>query len=377
MISFWERDALLDYDYIVVGGGIIGLSTAIELRTMFPTASVLVLERGLFSTGASTKNAGFACYGSLTEVLSDVARNNADATLAVMERRLRGLQLLRQRLGDDAIGYEERGGYELIFDDTTCLQHIDEVNELLAPVFGSQYFSLRNDLIPAFGFSEQRVQALVCAPMEGQIHTGKMMKALAAYAVHRGVEIKTGADVLSVEQANDGVRIEVRHPLAAEQTVTFRAQNAAVCANAWVSHLLPDVIVRPGRGQVLLTEPLPGLPFRGVFHFDEGFYYFRNVGERVLFGGGRNLAFGEEETHALATSSRIQDALETLLREVILPGRPFAVEMRWAGVMGFSETKLPIVQKVAENIVVGFGCNGMGVALGSSVGKETAEVLGG
>jgi glycine/D-amino acid oxidase-like deaminating enzyme len=374
MISFWERDALLDYDYIVIGGGIIGLSTAIELRTRFSSASVLVLERGLFPTGASTRNAGFACYGSLTEILSDIRRNDADATLAVMERRLRGLQLLRQRLGDAAIGYEEYGGYELIFDDTTRLEHIDEINTLLAPVFGPRYFGLRNDLIPAFGFDEQRVQTLVYAPMEGQIHTGKMMKALAAYAVQHGVEIKTGAEVLSIEQTNNGVQVEVRNP-AAEKSVMFRAQNAAVCTNAWVSRLLPGIVVRPGRGQVLLTEPVPDLPFRGVFHFDEGFYYFRNVGDRVLFGGGRNLAFAEEETHELSTSNRIQEALETLLQEVILPGRPFTVEMRWAGVMGFSDTKLPVVQKVADNIVVGFGCNGMGVALGSSVGREAAEVL--
>lgn len=375
MLSFWERDALLDYDYIIIGGGIIGLTTAIELRTALPAARVLVLERGLFSTGASTKNAGFACYGSLTEVLSDLQRNDADATLAVMERRLRGLQLLRRRLGDEAMGYEEHGGYELIFDDTACLERMDDVNKLLAPVFGPEYFTLRNDLIAGFGLNGQRVQALVCAPMEGQIHTGKMMRALAACALEHGVEIKTGAEVLAVEPAGDGVRVEVRYPVAEGKSVGFRAQRVAVCANAWVSRLLPDVVVRPGRGQVLLTTPLPDLPFRGVFHFDEGFYYFRNVGDRVLFGGGRNLAFDEEETHELTTSSRIQETLETLLREVILPGRPFGVDMRWAGVMGFSETKLPVVQKVTENIVVGFGCNGMGVALGSSVGKEAAALV--
>ena len=138
---------------------------------------------------------------------------------------------------------------------------------------------------------------------------------------------------------------------------------------------MPEVCVKPGRGQVLITQPVPDLKFRGVFHFDEGFYYFRNVGSRVLFGGGRNLAFGEEETHEFAVTERIQGELERLLGDVILPGMQYEVDMRWAGIMGFSDTRLPVVQRISPHLAVGFGCNGMGVALGSLVGQETAAVL--
>ncbi len=373
MISFWERESLVQYDTIVVGGGIIGLSTALSLRELHPSRSVLLLERGLLPTGASTKNAGFACYGSLTEVVSDLKRNSADDVLAVMEKRLRGLQLLRRRLGDEAMGYEEYGGYELIFDgEPAYIDRIGEVNSLLAPVFGPDYFSVRNDLVSQFGFSAGAVKALVAAPMEGQIHTGRTMRSLARLAAERGVEIRTGAEVMSIEETGSGVRVGVR---ASGSESTFTAGRVAVCTNSWVSALLPDICVKPGRGQVLVTQPIPGLKFKGVFHFDEGFYYFRNVGERVLFGGGRNLAFGEEETHAFAVTDRIQGELERLLREVILPGTPYEVDMRWAGIMGFSDTKLPVVRKISEHIAVGFGCNGMGVALGSLVGQETAAVV--
>ena len=86
-LSFWERDSFLHYDFIVVGGGIIGLSTAISLRTSAPNASILLLERGIFPSGASTKNAGFACFGSLTEILSDCQRIGEDATLDIIEKR--------------------------------------------------------------------------------------------------------------------------------------------------------------------------------------------------------------------------------------------------------------------------------------------------
>ena len=70
--SFWEHDAMLHADFIVIGGGIIGLQTAIELREREPTASVVLLERGLLPSGASSRNAGFACFGSLTEILGDI-----------------------------------------------------------------------------------------------------------------------------------------------------------------------------------------------------------------------------------------------------------------------------------------------------------------
>ena len=113
--SFWEQDAMLDADLVVVGGGIIGLQTALEWRAARPRDRIVVLERGLLPAGASTRNAGFACFGSLTEILHDIDAMGADAAVALVERRWRGLHRLRERLGEEAMGYEGFGGYELLF----------------------------------------------------------------------------------------------------------------------------------------------------------------------------------------------------------------------------------------------------------------------
>ena len=61
MFSYWEQQSFTSYDYVIIGSGIVGLSTAIELKEKFPGATVLILERGLLPTGASSRNAGFAC----------------------------------------------------------------------------------------------------------------------------------------------------------------------------------------------------------------------------------------------------------------------------------------------------------------------------
>ena len=72
MISLWEKRSLISYDIIIIGAGITGLSTAASLKEKNPKLNILVLERGLLPTGASTKNAGFACFGSLTELRNDL-----------------------------------------------------------------------------------------------------------------------------------------------------------------------------------------------------------------------------------------------------------------------------------------------------------------
>ena len=72
-LSYWElKSWLTNVDYTIVGSGIVGLNTALNLKKRFPKANILVLERGVLPQGASTKNAGFACFGSLSEILDDL-----------------------------------------------------------------------------------------------------------------------------------------------------------------------------------------------------------------------------------------------------------------------------------------------------------------
>jgi hypothetical protein len=55
------------------------------------------------------------------------------------------------------------------------------------------------------------------------------------------------------------------------------------------------------------TEPIDNLDVRGTFHLDCGYYYFRNIGDRILLGGGRNLDFETETTTEFAQTEIIQN----------------------------------------------------------------------
>jgi glycine/D-amino acid oxidase-like deaminating enzyme len=52
----------------------------------------------------------------------------------------------------------------------------------------------------------------------------------------------------------------------------------------------------PGRGQIVVTKPIQSLDYQGTFHFNDGYYYFRTIGKRILFGGGRNEDIEGENT---------------------------------------------------------------------------------
>lgn len=371
--SFWEQDAMLDADFVVIGGGIIGLQTAIELRERAPAASVVVLERGLLPSGASSRNAGFACFGSLTEILADIEELGESTALGIVERRWRGLNRLRHRLDDAALGFECYGGSELLREqDLPALESLDSLNAKLQPLFGQTIFSLDEQGLRTSGFAG-RIKALVRCPLEAQIHSGRAMRSLAKLAAQKGVEIHTGAEVVGLEQGDGFVSIAV----AGVRGLHFRAARVALCTSGFTAGLLPECGIVPGRGQVVVTSPISNLPWRGTYHMEQGFYYFRNVGERVLLGGARNVAFEAETTNQMALSAPIQHALETLLKDTVLPGREFAIEHRWAGIMGFTERGLPEVRMAGERVALGFGCNGMGVALSADIAAETAALLTG
>ena len=116
-LSYWEiKNWLTDIDYTIVGSGIVGLNCALQLKQRFPNAKILILEKGILPQGASTKNAGFVCFGSLSEIIDDLNHHSEIEVLDLIKNRIEGLQLLRETLGDDAISYRNLGGYELFLD---------------------------------------------------------------------------------------------------------------------------------------------------------------------------------------------------------------------------------------------------------------------
>lgn len=367
-LSYWEYDSwLANTDFTIVGSGIVGLSCALHLRNRFPKARILILEKGILPQGASTKNAGFACFGSLSEILSDLNQHSTDEVVELVAQRWEGIRQLRGLLGDSRIGYRNYGGHEIFQDGQEavydrCLSRIGEINILLKPVFGQAPFRAQSNV---FGFKGVKDQYITHG-LEGQIDTGKMMMALWQRAVSKGIRILNGLEVLRFESDVQGVHLFT-------DEFECHTANLLIATNGFASRFVGDE-VQPARAQVLITEPVAGLKLRGTFHLDEGYYYFRNIGNRVLLGGGRNLDFKGETTIEPGLTPRIQEHLENLLREVILPGMPVEIASRWSGVMGVGSAKKPIIRQLTDRVYCGVRLGGMGIAIGSLVGRELADL---
>lgn len=367
--SYWElKNWLSGIDYTIVGSGIVGLHCALNLRERFPESKILILEKGLLPQGASTKNAGFACFGSLSEIIDDLKTHSEEEVIQLVQKRWDGLHLLRKRLGDATIDYKPFGGYELFLkeDEHTyaeCLHKMPFINDLLKPLFKNDVFSRELD---RFGFSST-TDYLFFNPYEGQIDTGNMMQALLKEAVKDTILILNQAHVHSFSDNESHVEVNVND-------FSFKTKKLLFATNGFAGELTNHA-VKPARAQVLITKPIQNLDIKGTFHLDKGYYYFRNVDNRILLGGGRNLDFEGETTTCLEQTKIIQDKLEDLLKNVILPNTPFEIEHRWSGIMGVGSSKKPIVEQRSTNTYCGVRMGGMGVAIGSIIGKELADLI--
>lgn len=278
---------------------------------------------------------------------------------------------LRSILGDDKIDFKQLGGFELFKPDdkilsTDCVVKIEHYNKLIKPIIGPEAFKVNNSKIKAFGF--EGVESIIENHYEAQIDTGKMMFALIQYAQQLGISIFNSCEVQEIST-------DENRPFVRTRQGNFSSDKVIVTTNAFVNTLIPDLDVIPGRGQVLVTKPIKNLKIEGTFHYDKGYYYFRNINDRILLGGGRNLDFKTEETTELGLTSKIQDALHNLLKEVILPSTDFEIDYKWSGIMAFGKNLSPIITETISNVFCAVRCNGMGVAMGSQTGAEVAELV--
>lgn len=371
-LSYWEKTVFYTSDVIIVGSGIIGLNAAITIKKQHPNLGLTILERGFLPSGASTKNAGFACFGSISELIEQEKICGTNDLHALISKRWKGIKKLRSIIGDTKLELQTNGGFELFKPEEfylkdECVSKIGHFNTLVEDITGIQnVFTEANEKINSFGLNE--VDYLIENKLEAQLNPGKMIKALTEIAISLGVTILNNCTVNYFEEKSD-------HILVTTSQGNFKTGKLLFCTNAFTSQLLPQLELKPGRGQVIITKPIENLKIKGTFHYDKGYYYFRNVGNRVLLGGGRNLDFFTEETHQFGETPLVQNSLLHLLKKVILPKTVFEIEQKWSGIMAFGPELSPIIEEISPNVFCAVRCNGMGIAIGSQTGEEAGEMV--
>lgn len=359
MISYWEKTAYLhEKDLIIIGAGIVGLQAGITFKKQFPDADVLIIERGIMPGGASTKNAGFACFGSVTELMDDLSKHGEEATFSLVKDRYAGLLELRKTLGDKTIDFEMCGGFE-IFNNSdsfkSACDSVDYLNAALKRITGeNEVYSIgtTNDL-PSIKNS-----------LEGYLHSGKMVRALTQMAQKLGVSIWNNTEVTGLSA----------HSVTIENEITIPAKAVLAATNAYTFELLAESEIVPARGYIFVTNPISH-NWKGTFHYDEGFIYFRDLGERMLIGGARNADFHAEQTTKLEINETIKHQLIAFTRHTLQLKESWHIEQEWTGIMGFGKSKRPLIAKMHNGVFAAAGLAGMGVALGMQTGRQAVQLI--
>lgn len=372
-VSLWEKEVFPhSFDVVIVGSGIVGLNAAISLAEEAPALKVAVVDQWYYPLGASTRNAGFATFGSLSELVSDIAERGWDACLELVRQRWEGLRMLKKRVEPAEMEFHVHGGHEIFRNEDMQLWElaapmVDELNVHLREIVGEHgQFSVSE----SHGFKAHRaIKRIVSCPAEGYLHPGKLMKHL----LQKAIDLKI--TLVRPFQVKDW-RVEDTHiHVSSEQGMSLKCVHLVFATNGFTSRLLPELDVLPARNQVILTGKIPGLQWRGCFHSHAGFFYFRDYRGRILLGGARNHDPAGEETDAFGFTGPIQGALRQYLHEVVLPGANVKIERSWSGIMGVGKEKKPIVRNLGNRIYCAVRLGGMGVAIGSQVGADAADLV--
>ncbi|NVK28183.1 MAG: FAD-binding oxidoreductase, partial [Flavobacteriia bacterium] len=360
MLSYWEKSTVASHcDIMIIGGGLTGLLSAFHASGKFPKKRIRIIERGPFPFGASTRNAGFACFGSPSELVEDIEKDGEDMTLQRVEQRFRGLQFYLQNFNPDSFDFTKTGGWEIFRDSESEVfdnlkDKLPYLNDFLKEIVGDITYEVDRE---TSRFGMHLYDRSFLNKHEGQLHPAKLCLLLEKTLRERGVQIVNGVEITSLDASPTIIAQDA-------SGIEWTAESCIVATNGLAKQLLPDENIYPARGQVIMTNEIPGLKPRGTFHLDRGYWYFRNVGDRLLLGGGRHLNIEGERTGERDTTQLIQTELENLLRGTLLRDVNFKIEHRWAGTMAFGleNEKTPRIEALSDNLIIAARLGGMGVA---------------
>lgn len=371
-MSFWESESFLEaYDVCIIGAGIVGLAAAARYKELNPHTRLAVLERSWLSDGASSKNAGFACFGSISELEDDLKNASFNQVLELSVKRYQGLQRLLELYGKDALGYEACGGFELFFKGEedlfhSCAAALSKWNQAFEASLGFAPYSIQE----CESFQGMNgLLGVITNSFEGSLHTGQLNQCIRTRAVSLGVDLFQGVEVEEIFESSES------HVLVKTKQGDWKCKQVLVCTNAFAKQLISELPITPKRNQVIITNELDVCPIEGTFHQLEGYIYFRNVGNRILLGGMRHLFPDSEATTEQATTEQLIATLSAYMSERILGHTHWSIDMKWSGILGMGEVKSPIIKQVSPNTYCAVRLGGMGVALGTLVGEDVVALM--
>jgi glycine/D-amino acid oxidase-like deaminating enzyme len=147
-----------------------------------------------------------------------------------------------------------------------------------------------------------------------------------------------------------------------------------VAVDGALERLLPELAprVRSSRLQMLATTPAADVSLVRPVYSRWGRDYWQQLPDgRIALGGARDLGGSGEWTTDATPTATVQRALDRCLRERV--GTRAAVTHRWAAIVGYTASGLPIAEEVRPGVWAVGGYSGTGNVLGALLGRAVAE----
>ena len=324
-------------------------------------------------SGASTRNAGFACFGSPTEIIDDLSREEENRTINRISNRISGLSIWKDWIPGNIIEWDECSGYEVFereeeMNFKEVLDQLPYLNKIGESASGNPRIYSKHQRISSTLPYSIRIEG------EASLNPGKAHNSLYNLNQELGNQIINGVNVPNRNywhKNSEGWTIPTENGI-------FKAKRVVIAANAWTPKILDsDLDITPGRGQILMIKSAKPISYKGVFHAKKGYLYFRNSNNSLIIGGGRNLFQTNETSLEMTTTKEVQDYLELYARDVLLPNQDFSIQNRWAGIMAFSKrgNKDPLLYWYEPDLLIASRMCGMGVALAPIIGIKASKKI--
>ncbi len=341
-------------DVIIIGGGIVGCTTAYQLTRA--GVDVLLLDRNGIGSGASGRSGGG---------VRQSARVSEEIPLAKASVAL--FPGLSDELGVD-IEYVQAGNLRVVesFDYRRAIQV--DVARQQSHGLDVSWLEVADvlELVPALRW-QSIIGASYC-PDDGHCNPLRLVTGFYNKAIEGGTRVLLNCEVQNITQTDSGLaEVETLTHTATAPVVVLAAGFGSQELCYRIGYDLPLANVRY---ESMITEPLPPL-FQQMFGVASSDLFFRQTGNGgVHFGGGILEETGQEDTRT--TSSNLQLAVAHISK-LVLDLEKAKLLRTWGGLDPSTPDGMPIIDFLNDNVLLASGFCGHGLATGPIVGQHLAQ----
>lgn len=364
-------------DWLVIGGGITGLSAAHTLAEMHPQARIVVVDRQRAAQGASARNSGFVVaheHPAHNELIG--AQGFAGFEVDTMISRAASEEV-RQRIARHAIDCDFRdSGYYFAVSDRAKLDYVDAKLATLRALGARAEFVQGAALAQKLGTRHYEA-AIWCGHGNALLQPARYVKGL-LNALPGNITVYENTDITGIERLSQG-RLRANAVDGSIET-----KQILVCLNAFIPRVgIADSATFPMELSASLTRPLSDQEFQAIGAVEPwGVLSTRPLGATVRLTPDRRVMIrntAEYRTRDLSSSElaiRRQHHVRGLQRRFPFLGEQ-DIQYTWTGHLSASRSGQAFFDRVEEGVFAVAGCNGSGVARGTLWGRLLAELASG